>query len=821
MTYPPTDRTELDAAWTVTLSKPGEGAPPNLADTPIPAQVPGVVHLDLLREGHIADPYVGLNEHDLHWIGLSTWVYEGRFDWRPSAGRRVHLVFTGVDTVASIRLNGHLLGDVANMHRTHRYDVTDHLETGANLLAVEFASPVAMAESHADEFGPLPHTNHHPYNQIRKMACNFGWDWGPDVVTVGLWRPVILESWNTARLDTVRPHVTVWPDGRGVVDVDIHLEREVRSGGPLTATVAVGDSSVEVPIPRDDVHVRTRIDAGIVERWWPHSLGEQPLYPLDVELRDDTGVLDTWSRRIGFRTIGIDETADSAGTSWQMVVNDTPLWSRGVNWIPEDAFPTRVGADDYRARLQQAVDANVDVVRVWGGGIYEADAFYEACDELGLLVWQDFLFTCAAYPERPAYAGEIEAEARDNVARLMAHPSLALWNGNNENLWGYEDWGWKPQLDGQPWGRGYYDHLLPRIVGELDPLRPYIPGSPHSPEDHHPNDPSHGIMHIWDVWNTDDYRHYRSYRPRFVSEFGYQGPPTHATLREALPQSPIDIASEALANHQKATDGMTKLARGLQNHFRVPADLATWHFLGQINQARAVSLGIEWFRSLPENAGAIVWQLNDCWPVISWAAVDGSGRRKPLWYALRRSFADRLVTIQPDGTDLSLVLHNLGGDEWTTDVHLRRVDVSGEVLAEEALPLSAAGNEIASTRIPTDLAEPASSTDELLVADVDGLRSVWAWEPDNRIRYREGAVAAELTPTATGLAIDLTATALVRDLCLFPDRIHPEASVDDMLLTLLPGERTRIEVTGVDPSAADLLVSPPVLRFVNQAGVMG
>ena len=304
-----------------------------------------------------------------------------------------------------------------------------------------------------------------------------------------------------------------------------------------------------------------------------------------------------------------------------------PVFVKGANWIPDDAFPSRIDRDRYARRLDQAVAANLNLIRVWGGGIYESDDFYELCDERGLLTWQDFLFACAAYAEEEPLRGEVEAEARENIVRLAHHPSLVLFTGNNENLWGREDWGWELALDGKTWGAYYYYELFPALISELAPHVPYAPGSPFSPGGQHPNDEQHGTMHIWDLWNEKDWPHYRDYRPRFVSEFGWQGPPTWSTLTRSISDDPLTPESPGMIVHQKAIEGNVKLTNGLLPHYRLPEDMETWHWAMQLNQANAITAALEHFRShMPHTMGAVVWQLNDCWPVTSWAAIDGDGR---------------------------------------------------------------------------------------------------------------------------------------------------------------------------------------------------
>lgn len=625
-------------------------------DAVLPARVPGCVHTDLLAAGLIPDPFIGTNEHEVAWVGDRAWTYTARIP-AVTVHERTDLVFDGLDTAAEIALDGEPLGRTRNMHRTHRFDVTGR----DGELQVHFAPAREEADAVRKSVGDRPNVYPEPSQYIRKMACSFGWDWGPTVVTAGMWRPVRLEHWSTARISQVRPLVTV-AGTRGRVEVHLTVERTAGgTGRPLTARASVAGVDTEVTV--EDGHALLCLDVPGPRLWWPRGHGEQPLYDLTVTLADGDTALDNWQRRIGFRTIELDSTADEHGTGFTLVVNGVRLFARGVNWIPDDVLPSRITPERYRRRLTQAANANIDLVRIWGGGIYEDEAFYDVCDELGLMVWQDFLFACSAYPEEQPLRGEVEAEARENVVRLMPHPSLVLWNGNNENLWGFRDWGWEPGLAGDSWGEGYYLGLLPRVVAELDPTRPYTAGSPWSGSwDHHPNDPAHGTHHSWEVWNRRDFAEYRDNVPRFVAEFGWQAPPALATLRRALPGEDLAPDSPGMLHHQKAEDGNGKLNRGVERHFVLPegtgAGFDRWHYLTQLVQARAVAAGIEHWRShWPRCAGTVVWQLNDCWPVSSWAAIDGDGRLKPLYHELRRLYADRLLTLQPapEGIVLGLV----------------------------------------------------------------------------------------------------------------------------------------------------------------------
>ncbi|BFV56398.1 glycoside hydrolase family 2 protein [Kitasatospora sp. CMC57] len=788
------DVTQLDQGWTL-----------HHAGDQLPAVVPGCVHTDLLTAGLIPDPFLEDNETKVAWVGRQDWTYTLDLPAHDTRHERTDLVFDGLDTAATITYGGTELGNTRNMHRSYRFDATGL--TGE--LAVHFTSAYREAERVRALVGDRPNVYPEPFQYIRKMASSFGWDWGPTLPTAGIWRPARIERWSTARLARVRPHTTV-NGATGTVELHLDLERTATGASrELTATATIGEHTATVMVPAGQDAAVLVLEVPDATLWWPRGYGDQALHELDVTLADAQGPLDTWQRRIGFRTVELDTSADEHGTGFTLVVNGVRLFVRGVNWIPDDTLVTRVTPERYRQRLTRAAEANIDLVRIWGGGIYEDEAFYDACDELGLMVWQDFLFACAAYPEEQPLRSEIEAEARENVARLMPHPSLVLWNGNNENLWGFRDWDWEQDLATDSWGEGYYLGMLPRIVAELDPTRPYTAGSPWSGSwDHHPNHVDHGTHHSWEVWNRQDYAEYRATVPRFVAEFGWQAPPAHATLRRALPTEELTADSPGMLHHQKAEDGNGKLNRGIERHFAPPADFDRWHYLTQVVQARAVAAGIEHWRShWPRCAGTVVWQLNDCWPVSSWAAIDGDGRLKPLWYELRRVYADRLLTIQPnDDATPTLALANQAAQPWNTVVTLRRVSADGTTTTTTDIPVTVEARSVLRLPVPNALTPAAGSTKEFMTADADDLRAVHFAVPDKEFDYGQPEFDVTIEPAAddeAALDVVVTAHTLVRDLLLQADRLAPEAVADQGLLTLLAGEQARIRITGAPGTDAD------------------
>ncbi|WP_086709295.1 glycoside hydrolase family 2 protein [Streptomyces antimycoticus] len=817
-------RTTLHEGWHLSATR---GPVPNtVLGRTVRAAMPGSVHLDLMAAELIPDPYLDRVEEELTWMHRTDWRYHLAFDATAAQeGERVDLVFDGLDTVATVTLNGQVIGTTANMHRSYRFDVRPRLVDGANELTVDFASALEYAEQREAELGRRDHVYPHPFNMVRKMACSFGWDWGPDLQTAGIWKPVRLERWHTARLAGIRPLVSVEPDGTGVVELHADIERAAAHGPELELTAEAGGQRAHVAVTTGTATTTAvlRLTVPDARLWWPAGYGDQPLYDLHVTLitaDEPDEPLDTVDRRVGFRNITVDTTPDETGMPFTFVVNGTRVFAKGANWIPDDHFLTRITRERLERRVDQALGAHMNMLRVWGGGIYETDDFYDVCDERGVLVWQDFPFACAAYPEEEPLRREVEAEARENVARLTGHPSLALWNGGNENLWGFADWGWPEQLAGRTWGLGYYVDVLPRIVAELDPTTPYADGSPYTPGAPvggiHPNDQDHGTRHEWEVWNRLDYTAYRDHIPRFCSEFGFQGPPTWATLTRWIHDEPLAPTSPSFLLHQKAEDGNGKLDRGLAPHLPAPQSFTDWHWATQLNQARAVAFGIEHFRSWwPRTAGSLVWQLNDCWPVTSWAAVDSDERPKPLWYALRDAYAPRLLTFQPRDGRLALVAVNDTDETWTGRLGFERQTLEGAVRADAKVELRVGPRSVVTVAPDDSLLIPEEARREVLVASAEGVRAIHTFCEDRDLAYRADALSAQAHAEPGGYRVDVRAASFARDIAILADHVADDATVDDLMVTLLPGESHTFHVRTrhtLDPAA---LTAAPVLRSVN------
>lgn len=860
--------------WSLRLDGDQAEAPAPLRGRDVPATVPGCVHTALMAAGLLDDPYVGLNEESSHWIGRSDWRYACTFDADAAllGHARIELVFEGLDTVAVVTLNGVEVGRGENMHQTHRFDVRTALRRRGNELVVQLRSPVQYARAMERRLGELPYLNcSQPFNMIRKMACNFGWDWGPVLTTSGIWKPVRLEAWDTARLASVRPETLQLTGDRARVRVAVRAEVDADPTG-ATLRVELPDVSGVAPAsialrPGEAGHSVTFDLAGI-EPWWPIGHGGQRRYTCVASIVDAAGrELDRRELQWGIRTVELDTSPDDVGARFVLKVNGLPIFCKGFNWIPDDCFLDRACQPRrYRERIEQTVAANANMLRVWGGGIFETDAFYDLCDELGVMVWQDMLFACAAYAEEEPMRSLVEAEVRDNVQRLAHHPSLVLWNGCNENLWGYHDWGWKRDglVAGRTWGPGYYLRIVPALLRELDPLRPYWAASPWSgdpdwDEGLHPNLATHGNKHVWEAWFGDHYEAYRRFSPRFCSEFGFQAPATYASIAAAVPRDALSFAHEQMRHRQKSCglhddgdqrnfrhllrgfkiEGLQQLIDDLRHpeagstrkffgNYRLHAPGATTtrfddlHYLLQLNQARALTLGVEWFRSRqPLCMGTLYWQLNDCWPgATSWSALSYGGLPKPLWYATRRFYAPRLLTIQPDvNARPQVIAINDTDASWTGSLTLRRMRFDGSVLAQESVEVAVAP---ASTARPIESGRtrwtPRDPGEELLVAELDGHRATWFFRADRGLAYPRPAFDATLQRHGSGQRLTIAARSLLRDLCVFVDRLDPTARISDQMVTLLPGDRVSFDITAASPLDQADLTAPPVLRCANVFG---
>ena len=669
-----------------------------------PAQVPGCAHTDLMRAGVIPSPDAEGGEAAQEFVGLTSWTWSRSFEIPEvmREHRHIELVFDCIDAVAMVSVNGRAAIEADSAFHPWRAGLDGALAgdaadgarepAGGGVpdaigIRVACAAPVAEVRRLEALLGARPvNGDWTPYPFMRKAACNFGWDWGPRVPTSGMPAPVRLHAWTGARIDTVRPLVLSCDAHAATLEVRIACVCDgdaTRFSARVSVESPDGRSwEEEMSLARDGT-ASLRITIPNPMRWWPRGSGAPHLHRLSVELESRSATLERRSMRIGLRSVSLDLAPDADGTAFAIRVNGEPVWCAGANWIPEGLFRPSTDPAEVRERILQACDAHFNMLRVWGGGGYESDSFYEACDELGIMVWQDFAFACATYPEDPPFPQRIEREARWQVSRLSRHPSVVLWCGGNEDILAWWSWGFRERLaHGQSWGRMYWLELLPRICAELDPTRPYWPESPWSGSlELHPNDRNRGDCHIWDA--DAKVESIRKVPPRFASEFGHQSPPAMRTVAEALSPGDAEGFERTLAS-LPAADGVARLAPRqrawggdeaqyapfLRERFEPPEDFMEWLVQAQVVQARAMRAAYTWFRAhAPRCMGALCWQMNDAWTGHSWSLVDVAGRPKPAWHAVRDACAPRMLALherEVAGGRRALVLDavNTTRDAW-------------------------------------------------------------------------------------------------------------------------------------------------------------
>jgi len=781
-----------------------------------PAQVPGDVHLDLLRNKLIPDPFYRDNEVKLQWIEGASWEYRTTLNLTPETLKRrnLELVFEGLDACAEVFLNDSRVLTANNMFRIWRANAKPFLHAGANQLRVVFPSPdkAAAEAAAADPWQLKTHVEDKTY--VRKAAYEYGWDWGPTFVTSGVWRPVHLEAWDEARISNL--HIRQLD----VTAAIAHLngEVEVTAAGGAAAEVSIhylqggkpADAARSVELHAGVNHIDLPLEIAQPDLWFPAGYGAQPLYTFTAEVKTPGSVQDNCSVTTGLRSVVLRRDLDKWGRSFEFVVNGIPVFGKGADMIPFDSFPSRVTEADYRRILQSAKDANMNMVRLWGGGYYETDLFYKICDELGIMIWHDFMFGNDWQPGLYAWKLNVAAEIEDQVKRLRDHPSIIIWCGNNETEAAML-WHGRPQLPADVRYRMWQDYvstfngLIPAVVERLDPQRPYWPSSPSA--DFEETSPAFqsGDAHIWDVWHGRvPFSTYEQHHARFVTEYGFQSFPEMKTI-EAFTVSGdrTSIFTPVMLGHQKNNEGNSIIHDYLLKDYPEPKDFASFLYVSQVLQAEGIKLGTEHFRrSRPETMGSIFWQLNDCWPVASWSSIDYYGRWKALQYYARRFYAPLLVSPHAEDGILKTYIVSDKVQPVEGELHLRIVDFDGKVVKEATQPVSVPGlSSQVYLQWPMSDLSASDTAREVAVADlvVEGKsvsRNLIYLVPNKQVQLPAAHISAELTSGADGYHLKLSSPVLARSVYVTFGALSPELS--DNYFDLFPGETLDVVVKSHD-----------------------
>jgi beta-mannosidase len=819
-------KTELHSGWQFRAM----GTPPLPAALEWhAATVPGVVQTDLLQNKLIPDPFYGTNEAQLQWIGLTDWEYQTKFPVEAAvlAQEHVELVFDGLDTYADVFLNDQKVLEAGNMFRMWRVDVKKSVKAGDNTLRIVFHSPIMTwlpklrnlpyhllsvntAQSGAEEGIPTD-----PYT--RKAPYHYGWDWGPRFVTEGIWRAVRLESWDGARVADF--HIAQPSINKDVARLTAEMEIEATAEtiaditvtGSFHGKTAVSETRKERVYPGiNKVLVPLKVEHPNL--WYPADYGPQDRYQFTASVRVGK-TEDRVQMMTGLRSIELRRQPDQWGKSFEFVVNGIAVYAKGANLIPFDSFLPRVTRDVHRQMLLDARAAHMNMVREWGGGAYESDDFFDLCDEMGILVWQEFMFGGAMVPGDAAFQDNVRQEAIDNVKRMRNHPSVVLFCGNNEMETGWKHWGdrqaFKDSVTLEVRERLWQDYVvlfhdvLKSVVHEYAPETPYWPSSPSANFDAPPDNQTDGDMHYWAVWHAQNpIEDYTKQAPRFMSEYGFQSFPEMSTIKRFAQPSDYDINSAVMRNHQKNTGGNERILTYMLREYREPKDFESFVYMSQVQQAEAIKVGAEHFRRMkPRNMGQFYWQLNDCWPVASWASIDYFGRWKALQYYAVRFFDDVLVSPwQHEGKIETYVISDKL-QPMKANLKVRLMDFSGKVLSEKstAIDVPAQSSAIYSSQTEQELlgtADPKTVFAEYELMDGEKVisRNEVFFARSRDLDLPSPNVDVKVASQGDKVVVTLKSSTLARHLALFFGDLDVQAA--DNYFDLLPGQEVSVAIRG-------------------------
>ena len=798
-----------------------------------PAEVPGLVQMDLLRNKLIPDPFYRDNEKSLQWIGLTDWEYETEFDADPSTVARGHvdLQFAGLDTYADVYLNDAELLMADNMFRSWRLPVRDRLHAGKNTLRIVFHSPVMLMMPRVKALPfRLPTVGQvqivseegiatDPYT--RKSPYHYGWDWGPRYVTEGIWLPVKLIAWDDLRIDNFhirqqkvsKDEAELWAEFDIVAaksaDVSLAVEHDATDGKRV---LAAGQKS---HLNEGLNHITIPFRLSNPSLWYPNGYGPQTLYKFSATLSAGKGrkpvIEDRAELRTGLRSLELRRQPDEWGKSFTFVVNGIPVFAKGADVIPFDSFATRVTSAQHRQILQAARDAHMNMIRHWGGGYYESDDFYDICDELGIMVWQDFMFGGAMVPGDLAFQENVREEVTQQVKRLRDHPSISIWSGNNEVETGWRYWGdrvyFKETLTPPQRERVWQDYvvlfhdIIKSVVAENGPPVPYWPSSPSANFEDDPGGSRNGDMHYWSVWHAlEPISEYTHQFPRFMSEYGFQSFPDIQTVRKFADPQDLDIISPVMQNHQKNVGGNERIRTYVLREFREPKDFESFLYVSQVMQAEAIKVGAEHLRrQRPRTMGSLYWQLNDCWPVASWSSIDYYGHWKALHYYARRFYDDLLVSPWEENGTLSIYVVSDRVRSSLDSLRLRVMDFHGKSILEKTQDITVPelSSKVYATFSREELLKGTDARHAFAVADlIEGgkvvSRNVFLFDRVRNLSLPSPSIKSEITAGNGNYVLTLQSPIMARHVYIsFGDN---DVDVSDNYLDLLPNEPITLQV---------------------------
>ncbi len=804
---------ELDQEWEFRPSKQGIWTP---------ATVPGSVQLNLLNAGLIEDPFFQKNEEKIQWIEEEDWLFQNYFqvDDELYGKEHIEILFKGLDTYADVYLNDKLILQADNMFRAWTVDIKPYIKPGKNLLRIHLHSAMKMgrAKRESKEYS-LPAGNDAQDEKLsvytRKAPFQFGWDWGPRVVTTGIWRPVEIISWNESRILDCHFTTLQIAEEKALVKAKIVIEGEANQVYQLLIRdMETGQALINREV-RPSVTGVVEEELQILEPklWWCNGLGEPHLYKLETRISSlDKRILDKQVTEIGLRTIELIQEQDSIGTSYFFKLNGVPVFMKGANYIPSDNLLARVDSARYEDLLSAAAEAHMNMLRVWGGGIYEDDLFYSICDRKGLLVWQDFMFACSMYPGDDAFLDNVGEEVKYNIKRLRNHPCIALWCGNNEMAVAWHNWGWQQEHEysksdsAEIWNnyQTIFHQMIPYEVLRLHQGAKYVSTSPLSNWGTLENF-NHHSMHYWGVWHgTDHFEGYHNYIGRFMSEYGFQSFPSLKTVKKFSTASDWSLDSPVMKHRQKSYKGNGLIYEFMEDLLPRPESFSDFLFFSQVTQAEGLKIAFESHRAAkPHCMGTLYWQLNDCWPAISWSGIDYFGEWKALHYYAKRAFQPIVILPYEEGDWFKVKINSDLPKPAKGTLKVSLIDFAGKELDSFEKPASI--DELSNDcflEIETNVLLQKQARTECMVllewqqSGQTIVTNYYYFEPSKNLQLGPGKFTSELKESDGNFVLSLSSTELVKTLQL---QSEIDGHFDDNYFDLLPGTTKNVTFIPTEP----------------------
>ncbi len=786
------------------------------------ASVPGTNFTDLLQNGIIDHPFYRNNEDKLQWIENEDWEYIRQFEVEKDALLdEVNIVFEGLDTFCEVYLNGEKILESNNMFIQHRVPCKHLLKPGKNEVHLIFRSPIRMVEGIQKKNGfQYPAENDKTKDRlsvfVRKAPYHFGWDWGPKFVVSGIWQSSYLEVNAQTRINDVAVQQHWVSDD--LVNALFNVELEINPTESLMVEVSCANHP-ELETVKDGFNSQEPIIIPVKNpvRWWPHRLGESHLYQFKVRVLAGDEVLDERSLKIGFRTIKVVNEPDEFGESFYFKVNGHPVFAKGANYIPSDSFLTETSDQKYRQLFEDTCNANMNMLRVWGGGIYEKDIFYELADEYGVMIWQDFMFSCTLYPANDEFLENVSKEAVFNIKRLRNHACLTLWCGNNEVEMGIAFWGWKKNFNysDKLWEQLQKDYdklfkdILPSLVKQHDSERFYFSSSPIGFWEN-PEDDNKGDNHYWGVWHgEEDFEEFRNRVPRFMSEYGFQSFPLLQSIRKFTTEKDWDISSEVMTTHQKHPRGNNLIKKYMLKDFPEPNTFEQFLYQSQVLQGEGMKVGFEAHRAgRPFCMGTLYWQINDCWPVASWSSIDYYGKWKALHYQAKRSFSRDLLVVAKDKDEVTIKAITDGLTDLKATLTIQVFDFSGRNIIQSSKEIDLLKNksvEVFRAKESNLVKKHAPETAYLLATlkgpGVETFETIFYFRKPKELCLTKPVIEYQLKETGDQLVVELQSDTLVKSLYVYSETL--EGNFSDNFFDLVPHRKKTIFISKFQQHVSD------------------